>query len=36
MEHNRNSELLAELAQFTGTQGYSRITRKHLLTDGAS
>ena len=35
MEHNRNSELLAELAQFTGTQGYTRITRRHLLTDGA-
>ena len=35
MEHNRNRELLAELAQFTGTQGYTRITRRHLLTDGA-
>ena len=35
MKYNRNSELLAELAQFTGTQGYTRITRRHLLTDGA-
>jgi hypothetical protein len=24
----------AELAQFTGTTGYYRISRKHLLTDG--
>lgn len=36
MEHDRNRELLAELAQFTGTQAYTRITRRHLVTDGAS
>jgi hypothetical protein len=35
MEHSRSSALLAELAQFTGTQTYTRITRRHLLTDGA-
>ena len=35
MEHHRSSALLAELAQFTGTQTYTRITRRHLLTDGA-
>jgi hypothetical protein len=35
MEHSRSSVLLAELAQFTGTQTYTRITRRHLLTDGA-
>jgi hypothetical protein len=35
MEHSRTNALLAELAQFTGTQGYTRITRRHLLTDGA-
>ncbi len=35
MEHRGSSALLAELAQFTGTQTYTRITRRHLLTDGA-
>ena len=35
MEHSRSSVLIAELAQFTGTQTYTRITRRHLLTDGA-
>jgi hypothetical protein len=35
MEHSRSSAFLAELAQFTGTQTYTRITRRHLLTDGA-
>jgi hypothetical protein len=35
METSRSSTLLAELAQFTGTQGYTRITRRRLLTDGA-
>ena len=35
MEYKRSSTLLAELTQFTGTQNYTRITRRHLLTDGA-
>ena len=35
MERSRSSALLAELAQFTGTQTYTRISRRHLLTDGA-
>ena len=35
MEHSRSCTLLAELAQFTGTQTYTRITLRHLLTDGA-
>ena len=35
MEYSRSSALLAELAQFTGTQTYTRITRRHVLTDGA-
>ena len=35
MEHSRINALLAELAQFTGTQTYTRLTRRHFLTDGA-
>lgn len=35
MEPSRSSALLEELAQFTGTSSYTRITRRHLLTDGA-
>jgi len=35
MEHRGSSALLAELAQFCGTQTYTRITRRHVLTDGA-
>ena len=35
MEHSRSSTFLAQLAQFTGTQTYTRITRRHVLTDGA-
>jgi hypothetical protein len=35
MEHSRSSALLAQLAQFAGTQTYTRITRRHVLTDGA-
>jgi len=35
MERSRSGALLAELAQFTGTQTHTRITRRHLLTDGA-
>ena len=35
MEHRGSSTLLAQLAQFTGTQTYTRITRRHVLTDGA-
>ncbi len=35
MEHSRGSVLRAELAQFTGTQTYTHITHRHLLTDGA-
>ena len=35
MEHSRNSALQFELAQFTGTLSYARISRRHLLTDGA-
>lgn len=35
MTYKRSSSLLAELAQFTGTTSYTRISRRHLLTDGA-
>ena len=35
MEYKRSSTLLAELTQFTGTSSYTRISRQHLLTDGA-
>ena len=34
MAYKRSSSLLAELAQFTGTASYTRISRRHLLTDG--
>jgi hypothetical protein len=34
MTYKRSSSLLAELAQFTGTTSYTRISRRHLLTDG--
>ncbi len=35
MEYKRSSALIAELVQFTGTSSYTRISRRHLLTDGA-